>query len=159
MFTKEDYENYFEQLARVERKMIYGVYDLGREIEDPSVKRVLQKVGDDEVRHYGYVLKMLRAIADPGPFEKGRGSWKNYLGAVLLKSLQGQAAEEIKAYGVNLTHTDICLECSEDLLIGSTWDLEIRLVNSNEVISRRGKVSWCKEIEPGFHVSGIAFEP
>jgi hypothetical protein len=159
MFTKEDYEDYFEQLARIERKMTYGVYDLGREIHDPSIARVLRKVGDDEVRHYGYILKMLRAVADPGEFENWTDPWKHHLGVVRLKSFQGQSAEEVKAYVVNLTPAGICLECSEDLLIDSAWDLEIRLVDSDEVISRRGKVVWSKEVEPDFHISGIAFEP
>lgn len=159
MFTKEDYENYFEQLARVERKMTYGVYDLGREIHDPSIVRILQKVGDDEVRHYGYILKMLRAVADPGEFENWRDAWKNFLGEVRLKSLRGETDEAIKAYCVNLSKTGLCLECAQDLSSFGNLDLEIRLFDKDEVLARRGRVAWSKEVEPGLCISGIVFEP
>lgn len=158
MFTKEDYDHYFDQIARVERKMIYGVYDLGREIDDPSITRVLQKIGDDEVRHYGYVLKMLKMTADPGRFEHRREAREYYLGTILMRSLQEPKLKGVKAYCVNLSKTGICLECAQDLSVGGTWDLEIRLFDEDEARVHRGRVVWSKRVEPDFYISGIAFD-
>ena len=158
MFTKDDYDKYFDQIARVERKMIYGAYDLGRQIDDPGITRVLQKIGDDEVRHYGYVLRMLRLTAEPEQSEKRRAVREYFLGTILLRSLQGPVAREINAYCVNLSKTGICLECGEDLPSGEAWELKIRLFDKDQEISQRGKVVWSKEVEPGFYISGIVFD-
>ncbi len=158
MFTKEDYEKYFDQIARVERKMIYGVYDLGREIEDPSLRRVLEKIGEDEVRHYGSVLKMLKCTAEPESSEKRREAREHDLGPILLRSPQGVPSAEIRARCVNLSKKGICLECAEALLPLGVWDLEIRLFDRGEEISRRGKVVWSKKVEENLFISGLEFE-
>jgi len=157
MFTKEDYEKYFDQIAHVERKMIYGVYDLAREVDDTPIARVLQRVGDDEIRHYGLVLKMLR-MADPGRPESRREIREHYLGTIHLKDIQNPASGEIHARCVNLSKIGICLECKEDLPISGVWDLEIQLFDKNEKITRRGRVIWSKNIEPDFYISGLEFE-
>ena len=160
MFTKEDYDNYFEQIARVERKMVYGCYSLGLLTQDPTVSAVLKKIGDDEVRHYGYVLKMLRLTATPGQSENRQERREYYLGAIRLTSRQGQTAggSAIKAYCVNLSETGVCLECAQDLSSVGAFDLEIRLFHNDEVLTRRGRVVWSKEVEPGFYISGIVFD-
>ncbi len=157
MFTKEDYDKYFEQIARVERKMIYGVYDLGREIDDPLITNVLKKIGDDEVRHYGYVLKMLKATEAAGQLENRREVREHYLGTVRLWRSQDPSRAEISARCVNLSKIGICLECAENLSSSGVWDIEIRLFDKEKVIVCQGRVVWSKEVEPDFHISGIEF--
>jgi hypothetical protein len=158
MFTREDYEKYFDQIARIERKMIYRAYDLGREVDDPLIVRILKKIGDDEVRHYGYVLKMNKIVFGSEREENRREPREYYLGTILLREAQDHAGREIKAYCVNLSKGGICLECMEDLLVGGAWNLEMRLFDKDEVMMRRGRVIWSKEVEPNFFISGIAFE-
>ena len=158
MFTDEDYEKYFDQIARVERKMIYGVYDLSREIDDPAVTRVLQKIGDDEVRHYGYVLKMLKMTLTPGRTENRRETREYCLGKIQLLKMQDQVGDVVHAYCVNLSKSGVCLESPTALLAEEYFELAIRLFDKDELISRRGRVLWCKEVEPGFYISGIVFE-
>jgi hypothetical protein len=155
MFTKEDYGKYFDQIAQVERKMIYGVYDLGHEINDPSIARVLEEIGNDEVRHYGYVLKMLALTVEPGQSKSHREVRGSSLGTVLLR---GQTAKEIKASCVNLSKNGIYLECAQDLSSSGVLDLEIRLLGEDKVMVRRGRVVWSKEVETDFYISSIKFE-
>ncbi len=158
MFTDADYEKYFDQIGRVERKMIYGVYDLAEEIKDPAILRSLQKIGDDEVRHYGYELKMLKAIGAPGRSEKRCESREYCLGTIQLRRSQDPAGHAIKTYCVNLSKKGVCLEGAADLSLGEMCELAIRLFDKKEIISHRGKVVWNKEVEPGFYIGGIFFE-
>ena len=158
MFTDEDYEKYFDQIGRVERKMIYGVYDLAEEVRDPAISRVLQRVGEDEVRHYGYVLKMLKEIGAPGRSEKRYESREYCLGTIQLRRSEDPAGHEMKTYCVNLSKKGICLEGATDLSPGEVCELEVRLFDKKEIISRRGKVIWNKEVEQDFYIGGIVFE-
>jgi hypothetical protein len=158
MFTDTDYEKYFDQIGRVERKMIYGVYDLALEIRDPAISRVLQRVGDDEVRHYGYVLKMLKEIGAPRRSENRCESREYCLGTIQLRRSQDAGGHAVKTYCVNLSTKGICLEGAADLSPGELCELEISLFGKKEMIVRRGKVVWNKEVEPGFYIGGIVFE-
>ena len=157
MFTKADYDDYFEQIARVERKMVYGCYELARLVEDPSVVGVLKKIGDDEVRHYGYVLRMLEVTADPNQPEHRREARERCLGTIQLRSIRDPEANAINARCVNLSTNGICLESEEAILPGSAWELEIQLFGKDELMGRRGRIVWCKEIETGLFMSGMEF--
>jgi len=157
MFTNEDYRDYFDQIARVERKMIYGAYDLGRDLNEPSLQRILQKIGDDEVRHYGYVLKMLRLAVPAGDSEKRRAVREYALGAILLRKRGDLNGGGLRSYCVNLSTTGICLECEEALFPDDVWSLEIKLFGQNESLFYEGKVIWCKKVEPELYISGIDF--
>lgn len=157
MFTKEDYVTYFDQIARVERKMIHSVYDLLSKLSGPEVARVLEKIGDDEVRHYGYVFKIFPLIGGRRELEKRRVSREYCTGAILLRHFQDRTDEGVKAYCVNLSNEGICLECDRALKPGEEWDLEVRLFDKNDAIVRHGKTVWSKEVEPGLYISGIVF--
>lgn len=155
MFTKADYMKYFDQLARVERKMIYRTLDLEREIADPSVKRVLQKIGDDEVRHYGYILKLVHQL-EGSEEQGGRRKTREYgLGGVLLHAKT--PAQKKRAYCVNMSETGICLEYENDYPLTGEWELAIRLFGNKETIHRRARFIWSKEAEPCFYVGGMEF--
>ena len=158
MFTRDDYAAYFDQIARVERKMVYGVYDLREEIRDPGISRALEKIGDDEARHYGYALKMLEAIGAQKPFESRCESREYCLGTIQLRQPQGSPGKIMKAYCVNISKKGICLEGAADLSPGEIYELEVRFFGKEEKISCRGKVVWSKAIEPGFYISGVFFE-
>lgn len=158
MFTDEDYAAYFDQIARVERKMIHGAYDLVDQLSDPIPVNILKKIGDDEVRHYGYVLKIFSLIGGSREQEKRRASREYCIGTVLLRRSQGRTGEGAKAYCVNLTDAGICLECAQVLMPGEECDLEIRLFDKNDTIARRGKTIWSKEVEPGLCIAGISFK-
>jgi hypothetical protein len=159
MFTKEDPENFFEQLARVQRKMVYGAYELGALIDDPSLAGALKKIGDDEVRHYSSVLRMLEVTKDSSVAEHRREPREYCLGTIQLRSIKSPENEEISARCVNLSTNGICLESAEGLLPGSAWELEIQLFDKDGLMAHRGRIVWCKEIETGLYMSGIEFGP
>lgn len=96
MFTRADYERYFDEIARVERKMIYKSYDLAQELDEPVLVQALRKIGDDEIRHYGLVLKMLRHIDDPARIDQRLEAREYALGTVLMRGPEGQVAGEGK---------------------------------------------------------------
>lgn len=157
MFTSADYEKYFDQIARVERKMIYGSYELGLDREDPAVVRFLKRIGDDEVRHYGYVLKMLKDISNPIHLEHRREYREYCLGIIRLWRVHGEATENVKAYCVNLSQGGICLECDRELFAGEEWNLEIKLFGQAESKCYQGKVAWSRKVEENFFINGMAF--
>lgn len=157
MFTRADYERYFDEIARVERKMVYKSYDLCRELDEPVLVQALRKIGDDEIRHYGMVLKMLRHIADPERMEKRFEARDYALGTIAMKGPDGQSPREVHAYCVNLSKGGICLECEQELFAGNVWQLEIRSFDGEDVLTRRAKVVWRKQIEPDFYIAGFAY--
>jgi len=161
MFTSEDHNNYFEQLARVERKMVYCTFELARSMEGSPLGGILKKMGENEVRHYGYILKMIEVATDPRQpeHEKRREPRKRCLGTIRLWRVQDQETEEVSARCVNLSTHGICLECSERLLPGTAWELEIQLFDTEELLGRRGRIVWCKEVEAGLYMSGMEFGP
>ena len=153
MFTKEDYAAYFGQIARVERKMAYGAYDLAHQLGDSKIARILEKIGDDEVRHYDYVLKAFALI----PGGKARNPQEYCVGTALLRRAQDPASEGIEAYCVHLSKTGMCLECDQELSIGEEQKIEVRLYSKSELMVFQGKVSWSKRTETGFFILGISF--
>lgn len=159
MFTRQDYIDYFDQIARVERKMIYGVHDLAEQLQVSEWARILQKIGGDEIRHYGYILKIIPLIDDPKQFEQRRVSRKYCLGNIKMHRWKDSRGEKITTYCVNLSKTGVCLEGNQAFLPGEKWELEIHLFGKKSAMVRRGKVVWSKEIEPDFSMAGISFYP
>ena len=158
MFTDEDYKEYFDQIARVERKMIYGVYDLSCEIDDPFVTRVLKKIGEDEVRHYGYILKMLKEAGSVGRTCERREVREHSLGTIQLRKPGDGSGDGMKASCVNMSKAGVCLECDAELVPGDAYELTIHLFGKEEAMTCLGKVIWNKEVEPGRYVSGVVFD-
>lgn len=154
MFTEEDYLEYFRQIARVERKMIYGSYELAGRMGVSRFSGILHKIGQDEVRHYGYVLKLFELISGGRSKEQRIDLRDNCLATLLLRGREGR---EVKGYCVNLSREGVCLECYQDLKPGEEWELEIRLLNKSETTIRHGRTVWSKEVEPGFFMAGVNF--
>jgi 2-phosphoglycerate kinase len=62
MFTKQDYIEYFRQIASIEKEMMLKCeHDLGL-IEDPDVGGQIRDVMNDEARHYSYVNEILDVL-------------------------------------------------------------------------------------------------
>ena len=60
MFTRTDYERYFDEIARIERKMIYRTYDLGLELDAfaglaDCGPTTLRKIGESCTMDFVYV--------------------------------------------------------------------------------------------------------
>ena len=62
MFTKQDYIEYFRQIASIEKEMMLKCEnDLGL-IEDPDIRGQIRDVINDEARHCSYVKEILDAL-------------------------------------------------------------------------------------------------
>jgi hypothetical protein len=155
MFTREDYDDYFSQIARIERKMIYRSHELAQKIDDEPLRRILAKIGDDEVRHYGYVLKMIEGTMESSHSESRREVREHHLAMIRMRAVGGKEKREIAAYAVNFSKRGACLECGELLESGGIWDLEIRSLKTEAAIFRRGRVVWSREVEKDFFISGL----
>lgn len=53
MFTKEDYEGYFQAIQKADRDMLKNVAMILKEVTDPDVVKVLTHIKEDEQRHIG----------------------------------------------------------------------------------------------------------
>jgi len=155
MFSKEDYGKYFNQLASIERKMIYGTHELAAEA-DAAIREILKKIENDKIKRYGQILKMPK-LAGLGQFEGRREVREDFLGIVRLRDVQNPGSPEVKAYCVNLSKSGICLESSEDFSISPVWDLEIQLLDAKEIMTHRGRLVWSRKIEPDYLMGGIDF--
>lgn len=51
MFTREDFEDYFEEIKKKEQQMINMQRELISNIKDPAVKADLTQIMEDELRH------------------------------------------------------------------------------------------------------------
>ena len=156
MFTKDDFRKYFGQLARMERKMIYGVHELAGEIDDSALKKILHDIGEREIKHYNQVLKLPQVVG-LGHFEGRRESREDVLGIVRLRDAENPGSIEVKAYCVDLSKNGICLESPEDFSVSSVWDLEIQLLNNQEIMTHRGRLARTKKIESDCLIGGIDF--
>ncbi len=160
MFTREDYIRYFEQLAHVERRMIYLVNDTIAQLSDESIINNLRKVAADEVKHYSLILDLLAAQLEFGKNSEQRLSAReNALGPVDLIPLEGAGSSSgFRGYCSNLSKTGMCLESEKSFHSGEKYTLKIKPYNHPvPVLERKGRVVWMREILH-FYIGGIVFE-
>lgn len=158
MLTKEDYISYFEQIARVERKMIYGCCDLASRLSEPKFVRILQRIRDDEVRHYSYVLDLLLPlVSGPGYPENRNGLGEYPVATVSLRSLEDENGRELGGWCVRFSEKGICIESPEEILPGGVWEVKVSFLDKGEALVRRGEMVWAKKVEPDLYMAGINF--
>ena len=58
MFTKKDFQKYFEQMREVENKMINLTTILQKEFKDQEILALINEIHADELRHMGLVDEM-----------------------------------------------------------------------------------------------------
>lgn len=160
MFTREDYIRYFEQLAHVERKMIYIVNDTIAQLTDERIINSLRKIAADEVKHYSFILDLLATQLEFGKNSEQRLSAReSALGSVDLTPAEGAGSSSgFRGYCSNLSKTGMCLESARPFRPGENYNLNIRPYDSSgPVLERRGRVVWMREILD-FYIGGIVFD-
>jgi len=156
MFTKEDYKKYFDQIARIERTMIYMAHDILSKLEDKSAKEVLRDIGNDELRHYVLVKDALDVFFLSSEAEKRKYQRENLLGEIEVKrEITGVKAE---AWCVNISQSGLCMESRQSLRSGDKISLSIKLYSKEEALNKSGVVVWIKETQSGLYISGVAFQ-
>lgn len=160
MFTKQDYIHYFEQLGHVERYMLCNISNMLVRLTDPQIKNALQKISEDEIKHYAFVLGVFAWALEPDRVQERRMSAREHsLGTVGIQSLEKENHAPFQGYCVNLSKNGICLESVQTFRAGEHVLMKIKWYNRSDAdIERSGKFIWAKEIVPGFFISGVEFD-
>ena len=160
MFTREDYVRYFEQLAHIERKMIYLVNDTVAQLTDQRVINNLRRVAADEAKHYSFILALLATHFEFTERGEHRLSVREHtLGPVDLEVLGGSTSGGgFRGYCSNLSKTGMCLESPNSFQPGEIYSLKIMPYDHRgPALERKGRVVWMREILD-FYIGGIKFE-
>ena len=63
MYTNEDLLSFFDSLMGLEKNQCYVANALADEVDEPTVKDTLLRIGHDEQRHMEIVQKMLDLVS------------------------------------------------------------------------------------------------
>jgi len=159
MFSKRDYIQYFEQIACMERKMIYRVTDLVAEVEDVYVVGVLKGMSSDAMRRYSLISDLLQSRSfSESAADKRLVNRRSALGKVRLVYKERGLFQELQAYCVNFSHQGMCFESEHRVDVGAHFEVSIALFEQDEPMRCTGKVVWVREILPGFFLAGMRFD-
>ena len=161
MFTKKDYIRYFEEISRVERKMIYLTNEMISKLKDEKVINALRRIAADEAKHYSFVLDLLATHLDLHESQNRRLSGREHaLGLVDLKVIEGsqKPGSEFQGYCSNLSKTGMCFESAQSFEPGDNLLLKVKLYDSPDpALEHKGSVVWMRKIMD-FYIGGIAFD-
>ena len=156
MFTKEDYKEYFEQIASLERKMIYGLEDIFLSLDDEETRRTLNVVAADEKNHYVMVRHIFDSLLLENETEKRKFLREHSLGVVRIKSLSSGAAFD--AYCVNISEGGLCVEFGGAVGTEGEFDLIIELFGKEELKHCVGKFVWRLDINPKLQIGKVEYK-
>lgn len=162
MFTKEDYFSYFEQIASIERIMVYRLNDTLRLINDQEIVRPLSIIEADERRHYSYIRNIFDTIFLKENEDKRNFERRHYLGNVRLELCE--EADVMEGYCVNVSESGVCIEYSAAPLPFQAVKLHIDFFDGRQSLEREGHIVWSKIVPPDsqgdvmFSKSGINFD-
>ena len=155
MFTKEDYRQYFEEIALTERAMVYQLEDVINSIEDTDIIKPLETIGMDEIRHYGLMMQLFDNILLKNEMEKRQFQREHALGKVMIKDLADNRT--IEAYCINVSSRGLCLEFQESLNKDHTYAIRVDFYDGREPMECEGCIKWSVQINPAFHMAGVFF--
>ena len=64
MFSKQDYINYFNEIKKIENKMLENTIELKTIIKDDHIQKILDKIYNDEQNHIGLVEEIIKYISN-----------------------------------------------------------------------------------------------
>ena len=152
MFTKEDYVEYFGQLAVIEREMIYRVEDDLSLIEDSHIRTLLERVLQDECRHYTAILDIVENIL----FRKEKKSAVGIhsLGPAVMR----QKESAVSGYCIHMSKEALYLEFEG--LPSFQGDVEVQLTLVGAKVEKRqcfGHVEWSFSITPRISMIKVSY--
>ncbi len=156
MFTKEDYKKYFEQLAGIERLMIYLVRDMLLLIEDEGLKDTLSRIASDEVRHYEYVKQLFDSLLLGGEQDKRQFVRRHSLGRMKIKVVGKDIIFD--AYCANISQTGVCIEFEGGKAPEGDLELWIEFFDKQEPQHHFGRIVWSAQIDPELSVGKINYK-
>jgi hypothetical protein len=152
--------SYFEQIACLARRKIYGVHEVLIDLEDPHLAGFLRRVEVEDRKYYDQVLDLLRSkylasrAADLRLVNR-----RSILGKVSLVFNQQGVHREFFATGVNISHRGLCFELAEKVEVGMFFEARVDLLDQPEPMTCSGTIAWIRETLPGFFTVGMQFGP
>ncbi len=64
MFSKQDYIIYFNEIKKIENKMLENIIELKTLIKDDHIQKILDKIYNDEQNHIGLVEEIIKYISN-----------------------------------------------------------------------------------------------
>lgn len=62
MLSKQDYENYLDQISRLETIMLNAYKECADRLEDDSIKKVCSMLSNDEIQHELIIKELIELI-------------------------------------------------------------------------------------------------
>ncbi len=154
MFSSHDYQKYFEEIAIIERKMVYKLKPLLSAPLTPENQKILQDVWDDEIRHYAYARSILMEILKLPKDERRQFHRELFLGEVELKEIPGGQSYFPKL--IDFSESGAGLEFDSDVPEDGTFEIIIRFYHDKPPVTQLGRIVWKRKITPGLGVSYLA---
>ena len=155
MFTRDDYKQYFEEIALTERAMVYQVEDIISVIDEGQTKNILNVIVSDEIRHYASMMNVLESTLLKTKTQQRAFSREHALGKVKMKCIS--TGKESDGYCVNVSAGGICIEFAEPLSVQDQYELRVDFYDSTAPMHRKGAIKWSAKINPTFYMAGISY--
>ena len=156
MFSKEDYKEYFQQIAALERAMIFNMFDVMTLLDDEKIKNSLIKVANDEKRHYLYIKQVFDSILFKGDTEKREFLRNHSLGKARIK-LEG-STDSFDGYCINISEGGICVESAHYLNPGNSVELWVDFFDGRQAQHYRGRLIWCAKIKNDLYIQKVRYQ-
>jgi hypothetical protein len=153
MFTKQDYVEYFQQIASVERMMIYRVSDILLEMENMDMRSPLESLLEDEKKHYSIVLGIFDDLLLEDQDDRRKFRREHFLGKVKMKV--NDSGENLEGYCVNISEGGICIEFDEHIYPDALVELWIDFFDGRESQHHVGKLAWSVELPKELQIARV----
>jgi hypothetical protein len=156
MFTRDDYNGYFEQIASLERLMIYRLQETMPLIDDPAIKRPLQEVADDERQHYNFIRTIFDSILFEGDDDRRRFFRNHRLGKVKVK-IPGDGVI-LEGYCLDVSEGGLCIELEQKIAHKGAVEVWADFFDAAAPFHGFGEMAWGVEINPKLSMGKIRFK-
>jgi len=155
MFTKAEYEQYFQMIAEKERAMVFALERFIPSVSDVALAFMLESILHEELAHNRLVCELIDRVMNP-PSEARMKSRTHILGKARLTATAG--GEKISGHMLDYSLGGLCVELAVQLQTGDCFDAAAQFYESGKKIDRSVSVSWCKQVGPNRYRAGLAFE-
>lgn len=156
MFSDNDYLEYFDQIASLERLMIYRVNDLLLKVEEKKIRLLLDGLRHDEERHYAYIRGVFDTILFKDVADKRKFSREHSLGKVQVVFLDSGVSFE--AYCVDISSSGICVEAEHAFEYQGDVEFTVALFSESVPRVMTGKMVWRSKVGSQWEVGKAMFK-
>lgn len=177
MFTKQDREQYFQEVLQKGRAIHHKIQELFQVLQDTEYREpigevlknetthgsftvllygVLQGVFEEQSQDYYFIRHLLDSIHPKDVSEKRHFVREPLLGLAKIHDFETDAEYSVQC--IDISPEGVGIETDRAIPLGKTYSLEIKLYKHSMPMERIGRLIWLKEIIPGSFIGGIKFE-